>query len=64
MTEGITIQLIFQETEADGEICTSCGKEIKGIKFVPMVQVGGPMNAVPVNCSWCILCKNKWDALE
>lgn len=59
MSLGIQIELSFQETEANGEICIACHNEIKGTKYVLMLQVGDPLIYPPnaTECEYCILCK-------
>lgn len=57
----LTIQVVFQDDEANGEICDNCHCEIKGTKYVMMVQVGGPEEATPA-ATYCILCKLEWDS--
>lgn len=60
---GISIETFWQDDKAEGETCKNCKKEIKGVKWVLMLQVGDPLTspAVPFNLIYCTLCKLAWD---
>lgn len=56
----LSIQIVWEEFESDGGLCSNCDLPIFGKMYVMMVQVGGPMEAKPIR-NWCEECKGKWD---
>lgn len=58
----ISIRIIFEELPANGEICSECNKEIKGTKYVMLLDFGDPVNFTPEPLTTlCIICKLKFE---
>lgn len=53
---GISIQIIYQEDDSNGDICNNCEFEIVGKRYVMMLQIGEAMNAKPLNYQLCRSC--------
>lgn len=53
------ISIIFVDEDSDGEICSTCGKEIKGKKWIMMLDFGDPVNFPPhpFDKVFCTICK-------
>lgn len=52
----MNIAVIFQDDEPEGEFCSACHELIEVRKWVMMVQVGGPEDAIPMDYVLCDKC--------
>jgi hypothetical protein len=59
-------QIIFIDQEPEGENCKICKQEIKGKKWVMMLDFGDPVNfpPEPLDTVICVTCKLKMEKDE
>jgi hypothetical protein len=62
----ISFTIIFIDQDSEGEICSLCKKEIKGKKWVMMLDFGDPVNFPPhpFNQLFCTICKINIEKIE
>ena len=59
-----SIQIIFIDLDSEGEVCALCKKEIKGVKWVMMIDFGDPVNFPPDAFDehpFCTICKIEFE---
>jgi hypothetical protein len=59
-----SLSIIFIDQDSEGEVCHLCKKEIKGKKWIMMIDSGDPVNFPPDAFDehpFCTICKIEFE---